>query len=58
MTKSKRIKKNKTVKKKTIKKKTITTYTIIRAVMITLFCLILLLGIGIKIMHYFNFHLK
>ncbi len=53
MAKSQRIK-----NKKKVKKKPITTYTIIRAVMITLFCLILLLGIGIKIMHYFNFHLK
>ncbi len=39
-------------------KKPITAYTVIRAVMITLVCLTLLLGIAVRIWHYYNNHYK
>jgi ribosomal protein S14 len=45
-------------KSKTKSKKTITVYTVIRAIMLTLLCLIMLLGIAERIWHYYNYHFK
>jgi hypothetical protein len=51
-------KKQNNQKPKTESKKPITAYTVIRAIMITLVCLILLLGIAARIWHYYNIHYK
>ena len=43
---------------KTKSKKPITAYAVIRIIVITLVCIILILGIVAKIIHYFEFHWK
>lgn len=45
-------------KKKIAKKKPITAYTVFCVIMITLVCLILIVGIVAKVIHYFNIHWK